>query len=150
MNQVSPYWNERVVLAYLEEAAAIHRRLPSAGPSGFHSLWPETMKDDWHRLYDLLHGKTRLGAPMPPEVTFQEQVMEWLRILPRDQQQLVWMRANNVPWKILVHEYGRSKPTLWREQKRSLARIAATLNSIDREGRFHRHLRARAGGIVTP
>lgn len=123
------HWNEKLVMAYLEDAADIHRRLPQVKVDGYFTLWPETLKDDWTRLYDAVNGKNRLASPMPHEVTFHEEVMKWLRYLDRYQQQIVWMRANSIPWKILVDEFGKSKSTLWRENKYALIRIASILNA---------------------
>lgn len=124
------HWNERIVMAHLEEAAAIHRRLPEVKVGGYFSLWPETIKDDWTRLYDMVNGSNRLGPPMPAEVTYHEEIMDWLRWLDRPQQQIVWMRANHIPWKILVAELGKSKTTLWREQTFALIRISAILSDL--------------------
>ena len=123
------YWTERMVMAYLEDAASIHRRLPEVKVAGYFSLWPETMKDDWTRLHDAVNGHDRLGSPMPPEVTYHEEIMGWLRWLNPETQQIVWMRANCIPWKILVDEFGKSKTTLWREQSNGLIRIASILNA---------------------
>lgn len=122
-------WNEKSVMAHLEEAAGIHRRLPEVKVRGYYSLWPETLKDDWHRLYDAMHSKTRLGPPMPPEVTYHEQIMAWLRWLDPYSQKIVWMRANRVPWKIIASAIGKGKTTLWQEMKSSLSLIAAKLNA---------------------
>ncbi len=122
-------WNERIVMAYLQDAAEIHRRLPEVKVSGYYSLWPETMKDDWERLYDAVNGRSRHGPPSAREVTYHEEIMEWLRWLERPQQQIVWMRANRIPWKVLVEQFGKSKTTLWREANYGLFRIASILSA---------------------
>jgi len=136
-----PYWNEKMVMAYLEEAADIHRRLPNVRVPGYHTLWPATMKDDWEKLYDAINGKTRLGSPMPRQVTFHEKVMAWLRWVNRYEQQIIWMRANNMPWKILSGEFDKSKTTLWRDVNGGLIRIAAVLNARDPHGIEYERLR---------
>ncbi len=150
MNTSSPhYWNEAIVVSYLEDAASIHRRLPpDRGPGGYFTLWPETLKDDWQLLYDMIHGKFCLGPPMPPEVTFHEEVMEWLRVLDRPRQQLVWMRANRVPWKILIEEFGLCKQTLYIRRKNALDKILTHLDQIDPEGEYFRRLRGRANSVT--
>ncbi|MCH6256802.1 DUF6362 family protein [Puniceicoccaceae bacterium K14] len=130
MNKIrNTHWNEKLVLIYLEDAAAIHRRLPEVKVAGYFNLWPETIGDDWTRLYDAVNGKPRLGYPMPPEVSFQEEVMEWLKWLDRYEQQLVWMRANCIPWKVLMVEFDKSKSTLWRDTQRGLSRISHLLTA---------------------
>lgn len=123
------HWNEKIVMAYLEEAADIHRRLPEVKMQGYYSLWPETLKDDWERFYDAVHGRTRMGPPMPQEVTFHEEIMAWLRLVDRYHQQIIWMRANRIPWKIISSAIGKGKATLWRELKNGLNQIVAILNS---------------------
>jgi len=143
---LSLYWCEKTVSAYLEEAAAIHRRLPDVTVPGYRTLWPQTMADSWKRVYDTLNGKTKLGSPMPPEVTFHEDVMAWLRYLEPSRQQVVWMRVNRVPWKIMVDELERSKQTLWRDMRSSLGEIAARLNVLDPQGEYFVDLRCRANG----
>lgn len=138
------YWNEKIVMGFLMQAAAIHRRIPEPQVPGYHTLWPPTLVDGWERLYDLLNGRSGLGPPMPAEVTFSDAVMEWLRLLDRPHQQVVWMRANRVPWKILVEELDRSKPTLWRDLNYSLAVIKYHLNRIDPKGEDFKAMRSRA------
>jgi len=128
------HWNEKIVMAYLEDAAEIHRRLPEVKVPGYFSLWPETMKDDWTRLYDSVHGACRLGSPMPSEVTYHEEIMDWLRWLNPHQQQIVWMRANRIPWKVLADQFGSNRTTLWRDMNAGLVRIASILSERARSG----------------
>lgn len=122
-------WNEKIVMAYLEEAASIHRRLPEVKVAGYFSLWPETMKDNWTRLYDAVNGNNRLGPPMPHEVTYHEEIMEWLRWIPRREQQIIWMRANRIHWKVLAAQFNASRTRLSREMNTGLIRIASILNA---------------------
>lgn len=136
-----PHWNEKMVMAYLEEAADIHRRLPNVRVLGYHTMWPETMKDDWERLYDMIHGKSRPGSPMPKQVTFSEEIMAWMRWVNRYEQQIIWPRANKIPWKILEGEFGKSKPTLWRDMNSGLIRIASALNARDPDGAYYERLK---------
>ena len=136
------YWNNQMVMAYLKEAASIHRRIPDVQVPGFYTLWPETMKDDWERFYDAVNHKTRFGPPMPRQVTFHEKVMAWLRWIDCYEQKVIWMRANNIPWKILEHEFGKSKTTLWRDANSGLIRISSMLNAHDPEGGEYERLKS--------
>ncbi|MBB5353700.1 hypothetical protein HNR46_003961 [Haloferula luteola] len=138
------YWNEKIVMGYLMQAAAIHRRLPEPRVLGYHTLWPPTLADGWERLYDMINGRTKPVPPMPAEVDFSEAVMAWLRLLDRPHQQIVWMRANRVPWKIIMEEFDRSKPTLWRELNLSLTVLKYHLNRIDPKGEDFKARRSRA------
>lgn len=123
------HWNEKIVMAHIEAAANIHRRLPELRVQGYGSLWPETLKDDWERYYDAVHGKTRSGPPMPQEVSYHEEVMDWLRWLACEHQQIIWMRANRIPWKVIVDKMDKSKATLARYQQNGLNKIAAILEA---------------------
>lgn len=122
-------WSDKMVMAYLEEAAAIHRRLPPVKVQGYFNLWPEALKDDWERLYDAINAKTRLGAPMPHEVTYHETIMAWLRWLDPYSQKLVWMRANRIPWKIIEDKLSKGKTALWQDYKAAIALITGKLSA---------------------
>ncbi len=138
------YWRAKTVESYLIQAAAIHRRLPEVRTPGYHSFWPATLQEEWQRLYDSINGRPTLGSPMPAEVSFSEAVVEWLQCVEPSSRQLLWMRANRVPWKILVEEFSRSKPTLWREHTRCIQKISVHLQRIDPRGSHFRELRAKA------
>lgn len=125
----NPRWNEKIVMAYLEDAAAIHRRMPEVKVAGYYSLWPETMKDEWSRLYDLINGTSKLGPPMPKEVSYHEEIMTWLNWIDHDLRQIVWMRANRIPWKILEEQFSKNKTTLWRDMNGGLIRISSILTA---------------------
>ncbi|MBK1883774.1 hypothetical protein JIN85_15250 [Luteolibacter pohnpeiensis] len=144
------YWNEKIVMGYLIQAASIHRRQPEPRVAGYHTLWPPMLRDDWERLYDIIHGPFRMGPPMPAEVTYSERVMEWLGLFDRSRQQIIWMRANRIPWKILVDEFDRSKVSLWRDLSESLSVIKYHLNRIDPKGDDFKALRSRAWSVSTP
>jgi len=141
------YWNEKLVMMHLSHAASIHRRLPEPYTPGFHSLWPDTLVEEWQRLYDAINGKNTLGPPYASEVDYHEQIMEWLRILERPQQQLCWMRANAIHWAILVEEFGRCKRTLWGRMNEGLYSIALHLNRIDPQGDHFRQIREKANAV---
>lgn len=138
------YWNEKIVMAYLIQAASIHRRIPEVRVPGYHCLWPVTLQDNWESLHDVVNGRNTLGSPMPSEVTFHEEVMSWLCILSREQQQLIWMRANRVPWKVIVEEFGRCKQTLFVRVLHGLQKLVTHLNRLDKRGEHFKQLRNRA------
>lgn len=129
MHYLEIQWNERNVKACLEDAATIHRRLPEVKVQGYYNLWPDTLKDEWERLYDTANGKSRLGPPMPPEVTYHESIMQWLLWLDPYHQKVVWMRANRLPWKILTATLGHGRTKLIGDWKQSLSIIVGHLNA---------------------
>lgn len=150
MNNIKPslYWSEKIIMAYLIQAASIHRRLPNVRVPGYFTLWPASQKDEWENLYDMLNAKSTLGYPMAPEVTFSEEVMDWLRQLDRNQQCLVWSRANRVPWKILTEEFGRSRASLFRDFANALHILITHLNRTDLRGEHFKQLKKRANDFI--
>lgn len=141
----SLYWNDKIVMSFLIQAADIHRRLPDIRrPGYYHSLWPHAMLiEEANHLCEIIHGKSTLGPPMPPEVTFQDEILEWLSWLDKKQRQITWMRSNQIPWKIMEEDFGRSKSTLWRELHRCLQILISHLNRKDPKGEYFKRLRSR-------
>ena len=121
----------RIVLVSLEEAASIHRRLPESLADEYQSLWPESMQDSWRKCYDAIHGEPLLYEAEEREILFFHEAMHWLDWVNSYQRRILWMRANRVPWKIIVAEYTQDKTTLWREQRLALTEIASKLAMLD-------------------
>lgn len=136
-----PYWTEKIVMAFMEEAAEIHRCIPEVRVPGYHSMWPDTLKDDWERYYDMLYARRRRNYALPKQVDFMEEVMRWLRWLNVIEQRVIWARANNIPWKVLEHDFNSSKTTLWRHLNVGTNRLAAILNNNDPDGDYQNKLK---------
>jgi hypothetical protein len=128
-------------MAFMEEAAEIHRCIPDVRVPGYHSMWPDTLKDDWERYYDMLHARRRRNYALPKQVDFMEEVMRWLRWLNVIEQRVIWARANNIPWKVLEHDFNSSKTTLWRHLNVGTNRLAAILNNNDPDGDYQNKLK---------
>lgn len=135
-----PYWTDKIVMAYMEEAAEIHKCIPDVKAPGYHSVWPDTLKDDWERYYDMLHARRRRHYALPKQVDFMEEVMRWLRWLNVIEQRVIWARANNIPWKIIEHDFKSSKSTLWRHMSIGTGRLAGILNNHDPDGTYQENL----------
>ncbi|MEO5330365.1 MAG: DUF6362 family protein, partial [Magnetococcus sp. THC-1_WYH] len=58
-----------------------------------------------------------------------DECMLWLRWLEKDQVQLVWARAERLPWKVILERMGVSRATAWRLWSSSLSELAVRLNS---------------------
>ena len=140
----SLFWNDKIVMGHLIQAAGIHRRLPEVKVAGYHSIWPEFIKDEWARYYDSIYARSSLGSPMAPEVTYHEEVMALLPLLDRPKQELLWMRANKIPWKVLIEDLNRSKASLFRDRGDALETLISHLSRIDPRGDHFRTLRNRA------
>ncbi len=67
--------------------------------------------------------------------------MRWLRWLNVIEQRVIWARANNIPWKVLEHDFNSSKTTLWRHLNVGTNRLAAILNNIYPDGDYQHTLK---------
>jgi len=120
-------WTPKRVEVELQEAADTMRKLPRPRVAGFFNTWPEVMRSSWE-AYGWDGDATARGFATPREVTRMEAVMVWLRWLERDEQKIVWARANGKPWKVIAYEHGIDRTTAWRRWTCALVTIAARLN----------------------
>lgn len=122
------HWTPRLVEAYLAEAADTMRRLPEPRVPGYFSTWPEIVQESW-MTDGWAEGPTRLGSATPRAITQMDETLLWLRWLDRDDQKIVWERANRRPWKVIAHAFGIDRSTAWRRWTYALITIAARLNA---------------------
>jgi hypothetical protein len=121
-------WTPTLVEAHLADAAETMCRLPRPRPAGFYNRWPEVLRDEFE-LRATADGPPSLGCATPDAVTRAEEVLLWLRFLDRDDQSIVWARANRRSWKAIGFDEGIDRTTGWRRYKTALAVIAAHLNA---------------------
>ena len=121
-------WTKERVEERLEEAAEIMKRLPAVKPQQIRSAWPPIIQEFWE-AYGWNETHVRLGPPPPDAITRMDECMEWLRWLERDQMQLVWARAERIPWKVILNRLGVSRATAWRNWSLALSELAIRLNS---------------------
>ncbi|GAB5501325.1 MAG: hypothetical protein PsegKO_36360 [Pseudohongiellaceae bacterium] len=112
----------------LEEAAYVLKRLPEERVGGFFSTWPTIIPE----FYDLIGRKPREFRAPPPStaaVTRTEEVLdEWLKLIEPEDRKLVWMRAENAPWKAICYRFGISRATAHRRWQYAIALMAWKLN----------------------
>ncbi|MBF0148366.1 MAG: hypothetical protein HQL85_19605 [Magnetococcales bacterium] len=121
-------WTSKMVASRLDEAAATMKRLPAIGPRDMKSLWPPIIQEFWE-AYGWDEAKIRLGSPSADAISRMDECMLWLRWLEKDQIQLVWARAERLPWKVILERMGVSRATAWRLWSSSLSELAVRLNS---------------------
>ncbi|CAK0756688.1 DUF6362 domain-containing protein [Azospirillaceae bacterium] len=122
------HWTPKIVEVYLNEAADTLRRLPEKRIQGYVSAWPDIVHDEIEDC-DLNERRPRLGPPSAQAIDQMERTLLWLRWLDRDDQKLVWDRANGRPWKVISRERGIDRTTGWRRWTYALVIIAARLNA---------------------
>ena len=122
-------WDGKMVAARLEEAAETMKRLPQSGlkPAGYISSWP-TVLQEFYEAYGWNDLQVRLGPPTSDAIDQMDESLSWLRWLELEQVRLVWLRAERVPWKLIMTRIGVSRATAWRMWASALVIIATRLN----------------------
>jgi Domain of unknown function (DUF6362) len=119
-------WTPRLVQAFLEEAAVTARSIPEVRAPGFFNTWPSIKRSAVEIA--TMSARSLGHAAIPAACTRMDYVMAWLRWLDRDDQKLVWDRAQGIPWKIICHDRSINRSTAWRRWTVAIAIIAARLN----------------------
>lgn len=132
-----PYWTDKMVEYYLEEAAKVMRSLPPVRVQGYFSVWPESVSDEWI-LSASQEPEAKRIRYTPRQISRMEHVMEWLLWPPINERKIIWERCSGVPWKVLEHRYQNSRTTLWRQYSHGMMWIVAKLNAKDPEGKIIR------------
>lgn len=124
-------WTPRLVEAHLIDAADTMRCIPAPRPQEHYNGWPEILRDQFE-MRGTAEGPPSPGFAVPSAVTQAEQTLLWFRWLDREDQIIVWQRANRRPWKAIEYDHGIERTTGWRRYKAALAVIAAHLNASER------------------
>lgn len=134
-----PYWTDKMVEAYLKDAAKAMRALPAVKVQGYFSTWPDTPDETWFKA----EGSTDKPRfrPTPRQIDQAFYVMEWLRWPSMMERKIMWDRANRVPWKVMEHTYQSARSTLWRHHAHGVMWVMARLNQIDPEGEMIKKFR---------
>jgi Domain of unknown function (DUF6362) len=114
-------WDMQAVARRLEEAAEVLARLPEARARGLYDLWP--------RLIGAPCGHSRLVAPQPEAIDHMDETLSWLMWLDPEERQLVWLRAEGLAWKRIIHRLGIGRTTAWQRWTVALLKIATRLNA---------------------
>ena len=120
------HWTHQKIINRLEEAAGTLRRLPDKRLQGLKSNWPETIPTRGDYGSDEI--RLRLGPPSPEAIDRMDEALEWLRWLDTEDRQMVWLRAERIPWKMIMRKFGRSRSTVTARWKEALSQIVAILN----------------------
>jgi hypothetical protein len=110
-----------MVAERLEEAADVLARLPDHQASGLHHLWP--------RIVGPPCSRSSMAAAAPEAIDRMDEALGWLLWLEPEERQLVWLRAEGVPWKRITHRLGIGRTTAWQRWMMALVKIATRLNA---------------------
>lgn len=132
-----------------EEAALTLRRLPTKdGPRRYGSSWPEFVRDARH-AYGYHDVRIRI-VPSAAEIQRMEEVLGWMKLIddPVDRR-IVWMRAENYPWRAVCREAGCVRSTAWRRWAAALLTIAKRLKKQARARKTASNRKARPAPPAT-
>jgi hypothetical protein len=121
------HWTPLLVAERLAEAADVLARLPDERAGGFYDLWP--------RLVGATGRGSSPAAPAPEAIDRMDEALGWLCWLDPDARQVVWLRAEGMPWKRITHRLGIGRTTAWQRWTIALLKIATRLNAAAEQKR---------------
>jgi hypothetical protein len=120
-------WTPKRVAERLVEAADVLARLPEERARGFYDLWP--------RLVGEPCASARGAAPAPEAIDGMDQALGWLLWLEPEERLLIWLRAEGLPWKRIVHRLGIGRTAAWQRWTTALLKISIRLNAVGEQYR---------------
>jgi Domain of unknown function (DUF6362) len=124
---ITQCWDKQAVAMRLGEAADVLARLPEERVYGFYDLWP--------RLVGEPCRCARPAAAAPEAIDRMDEALRWLCWLDPDERQLVWLRAEGMPWKRITLRLGIGRTTAWQHWTMALLKIATRLNTAAEHNR---------------
>jgi Domain of unknown function (DUF6362) len=118
-------WTPELVAERLAEVADVLARLPEERSRGFYDLWP--------RLVGEPCAHARPAAAAPEAIDRMDEALGWLMWLEPEERQLVWLRAEGLPWKWITHRLGIGRTTAWQRWSTALLKIVVRLNAEDEQ-----------------
>ncbi len=104
-----------MIKARLREAAETENRLPKVGHRPLRALWPQIQDVD---TYNKKRATIQTEPPTPEAIDRMDECLEWVSWVAKnsqDQARVLWLRAQNHPWKVIVRNHGMSR-TWWNNQ----------------------------------
>lgn len=129
-----PHWTDKMVEAYLMEAADVMKTLPPVKVQGYFSVWPTVLHDFWDAYGWNETAQQKRWRPTPKQIDQMEYVCQWLRWPTVLESKIIWDRSCEIPWKVIEHKRQASRSTLWRHYGSGINKIVAKLNAHDPEG----------------
>ncbi|UJB19257.1 MULTISPECIES: DUF6362 family protein [Lysobacter] len=140
-------WTMEKVADRFHEAAVTARRLPAAKVQGYASYWPDIQRQSWEGYAD--ERIVLRFAASPAAIDRFGETVGWLRWLDQDQRRLVWLRAQQVPWREVCARTGLIRKTAWRHWQHALVLVTVQLNgSLPRFAEVELEDRAMGDAVV--
>jgi hypothetical protein len=116
-------WTPQAVAERLEEAADVLARLPEERVPGLYDLWP--------KMIGPISARPRPAAPAPEAIDRTDEALAWLMWLDPEERQLVWLRAEGLPWKWITRQLGIGRTTGWQRWTTALLKIVVRLDTVE-------------------
>ena len=118
-------WTAEQVAQRFDEAVSVLDVLPQPKSLGYARRWPDM-------LYLPRELARQTPAPMclqatPQQVTRMEETLTWITWVKPQTRQLIWYRAEALPWRLIGRRVGLSKTTAQRHWQKGLQMIADKL-----------------------
>lgn len=119
-------WTVQKVADRFHEAAVTARRLPPDRVQGYASYWPDIHRQSWEGYAD--ERIVLRFAASPGAIDRFGETIRWLRWLDLEQRRLVWLRAQQVPWREICARTGLIRKTAWRHWQHALVLVTVQAN----------------------
>jgi hypothetical protein len=119
-------WTVQKVADQFQEAAITARRLPAVKVQGYASYWPDIQRQSWEGYAD--ERIVLRFAASPAAIDRFGETVRWLRWLDEEQRRLIWLRAQQVPWREICARTGLIRKTAWRRWQHALVLVVTHLN----------------------
>jgi hypothetical protein len=116
-------WDSHVVARRLEEAADTLARLPDQRVRGHYDLWP--------KLIGAAGRQAGPAAAAPEAIDRMDEALGWLMWLDPEERQIVWLRAEGLPWKWITRRMGIGRTTAWQRWTTALLKIVVRLDTVE-------------------
>ena len=136
-----PRWDQEAVATRVEEAVDALARLPEERVCRLYDLWPKLVGEPCRQ--------PRPAAAAPEAIDRMDEALGWLMWLEPEERQLVWLRAEGLPWKWITRRLGIGRTTAWQRWTRALLKIVVRLNAEDEQRcSDNKILNKRAGFVL--
>ncbi len=106
----------------LETAAYVDRLLPPVRSPKYRCCMPAIVYTPQEIIF--MDRRPIKPRPTQEQVSLWEMViLEWMPLLEVYERQLVWKRANRIPWKLLCREFGLCRTRLMIKYDKAIVKI---------------------------
>jgi len=122
-------WTSTQIANRFEECISTLRKLPAGRRLDTVNYWPEIIYNK-SELFFQVPAPVHLQA-MPEQITRMDEALSWLVWVNQAERQLIWLRAERIPWREISYRTGFPKTSAQRYHQVGLLKIAQQLICMD-------------------